>query len=191
MCKKSKTLIIISLFFGMFTGIYGQEYLSQKEESIIKILGTSTVHDWEETVEDFSSSLKLNKTTSLEIKSLELKVIAESIESGKSLMNKLTYEALKTEKNPTILFSSIRQESVHEIKEGVYNLILKGNLTIAGVKKEINLNIECTQTESEIVLKGSKIIKMTDYGMTPPKAMFGTIKTGDEVTIEFKSIYKL
>ncbi len=26
---------------------------------------------------------------------------------------------------------------------------------------------------------------MTDYGVTPPEVMFGTVKTGDDITISF------
>jgi hypothetical protein len=36
-----------------------------------------------------------------------------------------------------------------------------------------------------LVCKGSKRIKMTDYKVEPPSFMFGTIKTGDEITISF------
>ncbi|MDO3695530.1 YceI family protein [Wenyingzhuangia sp. chi5] len=189
MYKKSK-ILVMSLLFGLCIGVYGQEYKVQKEGSNIKVLGTSTVHDWHEDVEKFSSTLTIKNTELFEISALELKVIAESLESGKSLMNKLTYEALKTDKHPNILFSLLHQEKVSKVKDGVYNVELKGNLSIAGVKKEIKIKVEIIQMASEIILKGSKTIKMTDFGMEPPKAMFGTIKTGDEVTIEFKTIYK-
>ena len=33
---------------------------------------------------------------------------------------------------------------------------------------------------------GSIKIVMSDYGIEPPVAMFGTLKTGDEVTIDFE-----
>ena len=34
---------------------------------------------------------------------------------------------------------------------------------------------------------GVQTIKMTDYGVTPPVALFGTLTTGDEITINFKT----
>jgi len=30
-----------------------------------------------------------------------------------------------------------------------------------------------------------KKIKMSDYGIDPPSFMFGTVKTGDEMTVSF------
>ena len=32
---------------------------------------------------------------------------------------------------------------------------------------------------------GEKSIKMTSYGVEPPTALLGTIKTGDDLTIKF------
>lgn len=190
MCRKNKIRIVMSLMLGLCIGVYGQEYKGQKKGSFIKVLGTSTLHDWEENVEDFSTTLTLASSETIKIKALEVSVKAESLESGKSTMNKITYEALKSDKNPNILFSFISQENTTKVKEGVCVVLVKGNLTIAGVKKEITLELETTQKEAEVVLKGKKTIKMTDYGMKPPKAMFGTIKTGNEITIEFITNYK-
>jgi hypothetical protein len=39
----------------------------------------------------------------------------------------------------------------------------------------------------QLAFEGSQTIKMTDYGITPPTALFGTLKTGDEITITFKT----
>ena len=37
-----------------------------------------------------------------------------------------------------------------------------------------------------IVIEGEKSILMTDYGIKPPKALLGTIKTGNKINIIFK-----
>jgi hypothetical protein len=36
-----------------------------------------------------------------------------------------------------------------------------------------------------MVCKGSKKIKMTDFNVEPPSFMFGSVKTGDEITVTF------
>ena len=33
-------------------------------------------------------------------------------------------------------------------------------------------------------------MKMTDYGIEPPKALLGTIKTGDDIKIIFKTVFQ-
>ena len=38
----------------------------------------------------------------------------------------------------------------------------------------------------EIYFQGSKSIDMTQFGITPPTALMGTLTTGKDVTITFK-----
>jgi polyisoprenoid-binding protein YceI len=66
----------------------------------------------------------------------------------------------------------------------------KGNLTIAGNQKSISFPVTATVTANGIVFKGTTSFKMTSFGVTPPKALLGTIKTGDEITIEFNASFK-
>ena len=40
-----------------------------------------------------------------------------------------------------------------------------------------------------IDFSGSQKIKMTDYGVTPPKALFGALVTGDDITISFSTTF--
>jgi hypothetical protein len=41
-------------------------------------------------------------------------------------------------------------------------------------------------TDGTIQFEGSKTINMTEFGMVPPTAMFGSLKTGEEITVNFK-----
>ncbi|MEP1791697.1 YceI family protein, partial [Reichenbachiella sp.] len=63
-------------------------------------------------------------------------------------------------------------------------LLGKGELLIAGKSNEIPVRLTINNT-SKLSVSGSIKIKMTDYGITPPTAVFGTIKTGDDITIQF------
>jgi hypothetical protein len=42
-----------------------------------------------------------------------------------------------------------------------------------------------TISDHDIKFSGSYTLKMTDFKMSPPTAMMGTIKVGNEVTIKF------
>jgi hypothetical protein len=35
--------------------------------------------------------------------------------------------------------------------------------------------------------EGTQAIKMTDYSVNPPTALFGALKTGNDITITFKT----
>ena len=36
---------------------------------------------------------------------------------------------------------------------------------------------------------GAQQVKMTDYGVDPPTALFGVLKTGDAITISFNTTF--
>ncbi|HTA26291.1 MAG TPA: YceI family protein, partial [Bacteroidia bacterium] len=68
----------------------------------------------------------------------------------------------------------------------------KGTLTIAGVTKPIDMLIKVSApNQGYLTFEGSQTIKMTDYGITPPTALLGTMKTGNEITINFKTVFTI
>ena len=69
--------------------------------------------------------------------------------------------------------------------------MVTGDLTIAGITKIISFNLVYDQpNRGDIIFTGSKDLKMTDFQITPPVVLMGSIKTGDEITIEFQVSFK-
>lgn len=93
------------ILLGLFLSVDAlSQTLFYPELSRITVLGSSSVHDWESSVkmEDTKVELHIEKTDPLLLGHLRLTVPARSIESGQSLMDDKTYEALKAEKYPFI-----------------------------------------------------------------------------------------
>lgn len=186
-----KTKIIVTLYFLFAVNIIvGQESKKPSESLHIKlpssvlIKGTSTLHDWESTVEKTEAKLVVNNLNDVDIETLNVNVEVLSIKSGKKLMDKLTYKALKAKEHPVITFIFKKGEIVNESTNFI-DIKLMGDLTIAGVTKNVFVVTKINKLGNTIVLKGSHQLKMTDFGIKPPRALLGTIKTGDEITIEF------
>lgn len=160
-----------------------QQFTSNQDESSMSISGTSTLHDWESAVEDFTATCKMDGD---EMQSASFKAKVESIKSGTRAMDQNTYEAMESEKFPSISFIS------KSIKSDGNFITVSGSLTIAGESKSINLKLKREQwTAESLNVSGKYTLKMTDYGIDPPRAMLGTIRTGDEVTITFDiTLYK-
>ncbi|NEN23131.1 YceI family protein [Cryomorpha ignava] len=173
------TLILFSLF-AFSISLSAQEYQSNQSESSMKVSGTSTLHDWHMDVESFTAKASLNGES---LENARFTAEVKSMKSGTSSMDDNTYEAMKEEDYPRISF----QSSSISGKEG--KLTIKGNLTIAGVTKPITMNTTLEKwAEKSMTVKGKYTFKMSEFGIDPPRAMLGTIRTGDEITIDFNLV---
>lgn len=190
---KSKVILLI-LFYSIFNVLHAQEKtentsLKIKLPSSIIIKGTSTLHDWESIVEKTDAQLKMSTLSDTDIETLNIEIEVLSIKSGKRIMDKLTYKALKVKEHPTITFIFKKGEILSENTDFI-EINLNGDLTIAGVTKNVSVTTKMNRKGKVVTLKGSHKLKMTDFGISPPKALLGTIKTGDEITIEFNLTFE-
>lgn len=162
------------------------------EDFEMSIAGTSSLHDWESSVGELSADLSLSygEDGTIKINSCKVSVNALSIKSTKgAVMDKKTYKALKTDEFPSITFEMKNVLQTTEKDKGFTSKV-QGLLNIAGASKTIDLIVAGTETAEGIEFVGEKALKMTDFNIDPPTALFGTLKTGDDITIKFKTIFK-
>jgi len=184
------TLGIFAMFLCTSIKLNAQEFTVNSQNSSLLVYGTSNIHDWEIETENQSGTISLDTTNELQIKKLNFTVEVESLKSGKSGMDKNTYKALDTKNFKTIEFQFVNAEEITDLKDGNFTIKTKGDLKIAGVTKRISLDFNLNINDGIVKLVGEKTIKMTDYNVSPPTALLGTIKTGDAVTIKFNTILK-
>jgi polyisoprenoid-binding protein YceI len=190
---KKRLFASIAVGLALFMTLSGQtshKYKIDKNKIIIK--GTSNLHDWKMEVEDINGNMdadiKDNKIES--INSLTLNVNVNSIKSGKSLMDKKAYYALKSELYPEIHFSLSGISDIIINNKGQL-VTANGILSIAGIKKSIQIKaIGSTYNNGDLGFTGSKSLKMSDFNIMPPTAIFGTLKTGDSIVVEFDINFK-
>lgn len=165
------------------------------DKSTMQIAGTSSIHDWTADVRGFTASIDLNtealgkETTASPVQSFSLTVPVKKIESGKSGMNSKIYGALNEKKYPNITFELISAE-VTKAEGSIVQLNVSGKLNIAGTERTISLPVESTKIEGgSYKFTGSYELNMKDYNVDPPTAVFGTIKSGEKVTISFELFF--
>ena len=166
------------------------------EQSTMTVEGTSTIHDWELEVKDLSTSVALNpellqnEQPASPVSNVSLTVPVKKMDSGKGGMNRKIYGALKEDEHPNITFSLDSTELATPPENGSFTLNVSGNLTIAGHTRAISLPVTGTLTEEgNLRFAGSYKLNMTDYKVDPPTAVFGTIRSGEEVTIKFDLLF--
>jgi polyisoprenoid-binding protein YceI len=181
-------MIKYSLIFGLlfsFCFSANAQYKLNANTSNMYIDGTSSLHDWTETVEEMSGSInaEIANNAIAKVKMLSISIPVSSIKSGKSGMDKNTYAALNSKEYPNIKFA-LKSYS----KDG-NALTLKGNLTISGTTKPVVVKAVYEVKPNSLEVEGKHTFKMSEFGVEPPTAMMGTIKTGDEITIRFNLVF--
>ena len=150
----------------------------------ITLLGNSNIHKW--TMKSSGSNLEANfnmdqATKQLEgIQPLTLNMPVKSLKSDEGLLNSRAYDALKADKFPHITFKLISATPSGS------QMTLRGQLTISGNTRDITLVANSQRNaDGSYVLSGTKAIKMTEFGLTPPKYMMGVMKVYDDLTINY------
>jgi len=150
------------------------------------VSGTSSLHDWVSKVEKITGkgSITLENSKIVDISDLQITAVVQSIKSGKGAMDSKTYEALKEKKHPEIKYT-LRSTN----KKSSNSISTKGNLTIAGKTKSVDVEVKYQNLSTSISFSGDIQIKMSEYDIKPPTALMGTIKTGDEITVTFNVLF--
>ncbi|SRR6056297_93372 len=193
---KKKSLLKITQFILLFCiiapGVYAQQKLQLVDEKVtLKIMGTSNLHDWTMEAEGLNGDMQawINESSIEAIENGNLRVVVDKIESGKSIMNKKTYDALNSDDHPYITF---QLQSVEDLYSAGSNFSGKarGVLTIAGQSENVTIPVTGKIKDNQVIVNGNYSLKMTSFQVDPPTAMFGSLKTGDQVTVEYELIFK-
>jgi polyisoprenoid-binding protein YceI len=180
-------------FIFLIAGLVSQSYLAEAQvayagkQNKMSVQGTSSLHEWESEVTsvECKGSVTIDNNQLVDIKNVQVKIPVTSIKSTKGrIMDNKTYEAFNSDKNPTIIY---KLTSAKISGSGEYTVVAAGTLTMAGVTKPIDLTAKArVLANGDLHIVGNKKLSMKDWSMTPPTAMMGTIKVGDEVTVNFE-----
>jgi len=183
--------ILLLAFIVSSTNSEGESFVFDKENSSVKIKGTSTVHDWEMGLEkfDFNAAFITEGSVLKVIDKVTFNCKSGDLKSDNSLMDKKTYAALKTVSFPEIKFSSTAISEIIPVNGGKFTGNMTGTLFLAGVSRSVSFPFSGvynnTGNRNEISVNGSIELKMSDYNIIPPTALMGTLKTGEKVTVSF------
>lgn len=160
----------------------------------LSMAGTSNLHDWVMTSEtsDCTARFVLNRKGDrlLSLEALKFSMPVGSLKSGHDVMDERTRNTLKADRYAAINYE-LRSASLLTTQKDQYFIKAKGILSIAGVNKEVLLEVNCTtDAAGAIVCTGKKVLKMTDFGVDPPSFMMGALTTGNEITIDFSLLLK-
>ena len=120
------------------------------------------------------------------ITEFEIAIPAATLSSPKEGLDKNMHKALKVTQHPEITFRLSRVEA--DVAGALKGF---GTLRIAGVEREISLALKTQRSDAGLTVTGQVALLMTDYGIEPPKAMLGMLKTDPKVTVTFETVLGL
>ncbi|HEY5824360.1 MAG TPA: YceI family protein [Cyclobacteriaceae bacterium] len=189
--KTSKVLLFTLLFVISAIAIANAQDTFSLKSSTASVQGTSSLHDWESQITkvECTGSFQAKSNRLQSMKNVKVTIAVKGIKSkeGKVMDNK-TYDAFRSKANPFITYSFVNAQ-IKTGKQDSVNITTKGNLTMAGTSRPIELNAKGKMlTNGDLQFSFSRKLKMTDFNMKPPKAVLGTIKVGDEITLNFNMV---
>ncbi len=156
--------------------------------------GTSNLHSWSCKAESLEATVEIEKAVAAQLdaappkalKRVEIKVPVRSLKCGHGAMDDNLYKALNADAVPAVSYILASFEAVPGDSSDSFTLKTVGTLTIAGKENTLAMDVTATRLpDGTVQAKGVVPIKMTDYGIKPPTAIFGRLKTGDEVKVNF------
>jgi polyisoprenoid-binding protein YceI len=148
--------------------------------------GTSNRSNWTVHATEMTGSVTMKKNSN-EVRAVTLTVRSNKIVSQKStIMDRLMHETLKVETHPAITYQLSGATLAPGGTANTYTLQTTGRLTLAGTTKDVTMTVQGTKlANGHLRFTGEHPLLMTDYGLQPPSAMFGALRTGDRVVVHF------
>jgi hypothetical protein len=186
--------LAVALYLDIHT-VTAQQAALGVNSARVTIAGTSNIHE-------YTASTTLVRVTRVQLangiagpsfwddivkpgalEAFEIAIPAAKLSSPKDGLDKNMHKALKVQEHPDITFRLARVEPG---AAGAVKAI--GTLRIAGVEREVAMKLTTQRKESGLTVKGELQLLMTDYGIAPPKAMLGMLKTDPKVTVTFETV---
>lgn len=163
--------------------------------STLSVEGTSTLHgftcktDKMEAFIDVDPAFRVKQLTEVPHPIVKTRVVVpvKSLKCGDGKMDGNMYETLKADENPTITYVLSSYALVDgSATESAFAANTEGQLTIVGQERTIAMPIKATRgADGSATATGKYSFLMTDFGIRPPKFMFGALKVGNQVVVTF------
>lgn len=179
-------LFYLSLLCWVQPGSKGNVYRISAD-SEVTVTGTSSLHIWtmKSVTMTGTADIKMSDEGDLSINEVIVQVPVRSLRSGLPAMDNDAHNSLFSERYPTVSFRMKDFEKIQG-KKGKSVLEVSGELNIAGKTRLEKIVVEYrTDKNGNILIKGLKNIRLSDYNIIPPALLFETVKAGNEITLSF------
>ncbi len=168
-------------------------YKTAARPGYVLIKGTSTLHNWKIRSHGLSGTVNFLKSskghaTGFILKNIHLSIAVISLKgSDGSGMDATIDRKLISGRFPQITYVLQKASLSHKPHTGLPWSVWSatGMLIAAGHPKQIHLQLKVmTAHNGTIAIETRTVLKMTDFGISPPTAMLGAIRSGNKIHIK-------
>ena len=190
MMKRYFTSLALTALFTIAGSASAQSIrLAVAPDSKLWVEGGSNLHGWSCKASSIDAMIDvdeafLKSASPTQLKKVQVKVPVRNLKCGHGGMDGNLYKALKADESPDI---SYVLSSFDVVPAGdAFTVKSVGTLKIAGAEKTVNMDVSATKlADGSIRADGELPLLMTDFGVKPPTAMFGTLRTDNKITVKF------
>jgi len=199
--KSTRLLLNIAAALVLAATLHAETitYQAVPRGSMMKINGTSTIHDWEVETQVIGGKMELDSNFPLDptqeppkdlkvTPKVDVSIPVRQLKSGKSMMDTVMHNAMNAETNAFIKYTLLEMKPMGKADKGL-KFATKGTITCNGVTQTNAFDVIMEKVEANrIKVSGTTKCKMTDFKIDPPapKIALGAIKTADDVKLTFE-----
>lgn len=163
--------------------------LAIKEGSRVWFEGTSTVRDWDCKAPRIDAAIdaEANAPASVlngqkAVRTVQLTFPVAQLDCENRTMNGHMMKALNSETHQAIVFALTSYDLT---KTTAVNGTLTGTLALNGQTRPISFPAAFANADGALRVTGRYDLKMTDWGVVPPRLMMGTMRVGETIVVHF------
>ena len=192
-----KTLITLAVMTAALGATAGAQDLQMtiRPDSKLMLEGSSNVHGWACRSAEFVATVEVDNAfqthplnqVAKPISRVQVSIPVKTLKCGHDKMDENMYKALKAEQFPEIRYALTTYVVDREqATADTFTARTTGQLTVSGQTIPVEIPITVVRTMTGAARgEGAVNLLMTDFGIKPPVALLGTLRTRNEISISF------
>jgi hypothetical protein len=194
MTKRYLTSLALTALFTIAGSTHAQSIrLAVGGDSKLWIEGGSNLHDWsckansiDAAIDADEAFLKSTTPSPTLLRKVQVKVPVRNLKCGHGGMDNNLYKALKADASPDISYILATFDVVPGATSDSFTIKTVGALTVAGTEKSVSMDVTASRlADGSVRAEGALPLLMTDFGVKPPRALLGTLRTDNNITVKF------
>lgn len=174
----------------------GSLRLPVRADSRVWLEGSSNVRDWTCKATAMEALIAVDAQTvgsrddiivAKSLRGVDVIIPVRKLKCGDRHMEANMYDALKAPKPPAMSYIVADFELTPSLSDDGLSVEAVGKMSVAGAERPVRMTVKTESLpDGTRRARGTVPIRMTDFGIVPPRPWFGVLRTADKVLVQFE-----